>query len=90
MNRKEESSMNVIANYKRCKQHMNKFVRIHTSHGIYTGKIVKLDKQKVYLRVSSKRNGKKATTSFLPFILPLVLFDLLAIVLVSTPCKRFI
>lgn len=81
--------MNAVANYKRCRMHMNKFVRVHTRHGIYTGKIVKLDKQKVYLRVSSKRNGKKATTSFLPFILPLVLYDLLAIVLLSTPYRRF-
>jgi hypothetical protein len=82
--------MNAIANYNKCKKYMNKFVRIHTSNGIYTGKIVKLDKQNVYLKVSSKRDGKKVHTSFFPFILPLVLFDLLAIVLLSTPFVPFI
>jgi hypothetical protein len=63
--------MNAIANYNKCKKYMNKFVRIHTSNGIYTGKIVKLDKQNVYLKVSSKRDGKKVHTSFFPLIFPL-------------------
>jgi hypothetical protein len=82
--------MYALANYNKCKMYMNKFVRIHTTKGIYTGKIVKLDKQKVYLKLTSKRDGKKVHTSFFPFILPLVLFDLLAIVLVSTPFFPFI
>lgn len=65
-----------------CKKYLNREVMIQTTHGTYKGTIVKVDGNKVYLKQS--RNGKKAHISFLPFILPLVLFDLLAIVLLDS------
>lgn len=67
---------------------MNKLVMIKTKNGTYRGKIVKVDKQKVYLKVSSIYNGKKMHISFFPLIIPLVLFDLLAIVLITQPRRR--
>ncbi|CAH1223266.1 hypothetical protein PAECIP111891_05484 [Paenibacillus allorhizoplanae] len=71
-----------------CKKYLNREVTIKTTHGTYRGTIVKVDGHKVYLKQT--RNGKKAHISFLPFLLPLVLFDLLAIFLVeSRPCSPF-
>nr|WP_090824550.1 hypothetical protein [Paenibacillus sp. yr247] len=55
---------------------------IKTAHGDYRGTIVKVDRNKVYLKTT--KNGKNAQISFLPFIIPLVLFDLLAILLLDT------
>ncbi|MFD0676556.1 MULTISPECIES: hypothetical protein [unclassified Paenibacillus] len=75
--------MSVLSNYKKCKMHLNKYVSITTKRGTYRGRIVKVDKKKVYLKVTSFRDGKQAHTSFFPFILPLVLFDLLVIVLLE-------
>lgn len=64
---------------------INRRVKIKTKSGkIHYGKIVKLSKTHVYLEKwgrNRKRNGKASTSFFAPFILPLVLFDLLAIVL---------
>ncbi|WP_310499557.1 hypothetical protein [Paenibacillus qinlingensis] len=75
-----------------CKKYLNREVMIQTTHGTYKGTIVKVDGQQVYLK--QKRTGKKAHISFLPFLIPLVLFDLLAIFLVDTarpfsPCRLF-
>ncbi|RED55492.1 hypothetical protein [Cohnella lupini] len=71
------------------KKYLNRYVKIKTVHGTYKGKIVNVDNGKVYLSnvVSARRNGKdgKAHISFFPFILPLVLFELLVIVLIPTP-----
>jgi len=72
-------------NYAKCKRYMNKQVRITTADGRnIVGKIVSVDKQKVYIQMQRKSNRNKATISFFPFILPLVLFDLLAIVLLDS------
>ncbi|MNI67068.1 hypothetical protein D3C73_1226740 [compost metagenome] len=76
--------MSVYTMKNTCTKYLNRRVRIKTIHGTYTGKIVKVDKTKVYLKVSSYRKKGKAHTSFLPFILPLVLFDLLVIILLDT------
>lgn len=74
--------MTVISNYKKCVRYLNRRVRIKAKNGnVYIGRIVKVDGKKVHLKVSSVHDGKRAHTSFFPFILPLVLFDLLAIVL---------
>lgn len=74
--------------YRICKKYLNREVMIQTTHGTYKGTIVKVDNNKVYLKPA--RNGKKAQISFLPFILPLILFDLLAIALIdSRPCFPF-
>lgn len=70
--------------YQQCKRYMNRYVMIKTKHGTYRGTIVKVDKHKVYLRTfSPSTSGNKARVSFFPIILPLVLFDLLAIVLLT-------
>lgn len=68
-----------------CTKYLNREVMIRTTHGTYKGTIVKVDGNKVYLKPA--RNRKKAHISFLPFIIPLVLFDLLAIFLLDT--RRF-
>lgn len=71
-------------NYALCKRYMNKQVRITTVDGQkLEGKIVKLDRDKVYIQMQHKTGRNKATVSFFPFILPLVLFDLLVIVLLD-------
>lgn len=78
-----------IARYNQCRKYLNRTVEIKTVHGVYRGKLVKVDKHRVYLQ-SSKRADGKATVSFFPFLLPLVLFDLLAIVLLDRGrrCRR--
>ncbi|OPA77438.1 hypothetical protein BVG16_13345 [Paenibacillus selenitireducens] len=82
--------MSSIRNYKKSKKYINKNVQIKTKQGItYRGKIVKVSKNKVYLKVSYVNTGKKAHVSFFPFILPLVLFDLLVIVLLDTRRRAF-
>ncbi|WP_282935563.1 hypothetical protein [Paenibacillus sp. RC67] len=74
--------MSTHHNYKKCKQYMHRQVRITTVHGkTYVGKIVKVDKNKVYIQAVRPAGKNKATVSFFPFILPLVLFDLLVIAL---------
>jgi hypothetical protein len=79
-------------NYLICKKYLNREVMIRTAHGTYKGTIVKVDNNTVYLK--PVRHGNKAQISFLPFLLPLVLFDLLAIFLVDrgpfAPCRPFI
>ncbi|SCW73998.1 hypothetical protein SAMN04487970_103758 [Paenibacillus tianmuensis] len=74
--------------YRTSKKYINKRVRILTTSGAsYEGRIVKVDRNRVYLRTASGSRNK-ATISFLPFILPLVLFDLLVIVLIDRPFRR--
>ncbi|TMV45545.1 hypothetical protein FE783_29030 [Paenibacillus mesophilus] len=69
--------------YKTAHSMINRRVKIRTKTGkSHIGKIVKVTKTHVYLQKSPRvKKGKVGTTFFAPFILPLVLFDLLAIVL---------
>lgn len=76
--------MSALSNYRKCKKYVGRTVRIKAIDGrIYTGKIVKVDNRRVHLKVTSISGGKgnKAHISFFPFIIPLVLFDLLVIAL---------
>ncbi|WP_409345282.1 hypothetical protein [Paenibacillus sp. MBLB4367] len=71
--------------YHRCREYLDREVEITTRHGKYRGTIVKVDRNTVQLR-SRPRGGDryKARTSFFFFpIITLVLFDLLAIALIS-------
>ncbi|EJW14552.1 hypothetical protein M5X00_25505 [Paenibacillus alvei] len=75
----------ISSHYTKSVKYLKKFVKIKDKKGnIYTGTIVKVDKKRVYLKVNSVKHAGKVHTSFIPFILPLVLFDLLAIVLLDT------
>lgn len=61
-----------------CSQHANRLVRIETVDGeVFEGHIVHIDKSILYLSLSTDGT----TRAFLPgsFVLPLVLYDLLAI-----------
>jgi len=80
--------MDTSNKYRACKNYLGHKVLIKTTHGTYKGTIVRVDKNKVYLKtVRSSKN--KAQVSFIPFILPLVLFDLLVIILLdSRPFRR--
>lgn len=91
-NSKGGFEMTAAALHQKSKLYLNKHVKITAKNGIiYTGKITKVNGSKLYLKVSSANDGKKVHTSFFPFILPLVLFDLLAIVLLETsPRRRFL
>lgn len=81
--------MDAVANRKICQQYLHKMVEITTVHGVYRGKIVKVDHHNVYLKTLQTNDDNKATISFFPFILPLVLFDLLVIALLAIPCPFF-
>ncbi|MBD0379935.1 hypothetical protein [Paenibacillus sedimenti] len=79
--------MDTSNKYRVCKNYIGRRVLIKTTQGTYKGTIVKVDKNKVYLKTSRYKN--KAQVSFIPFILPLVLFDLLVIILLdSKPFPR--
>lgn len=68
--------------YRTARLMLGRRVKIRTKAGqTHIGKIVKVTNSRVYLQKTRKRKGKVGTTFFAPFILPLVLFDLLAIVL---------
>lgn len=85
------STLSLNKNYRTCKKYVNRQVRIRTASGTYQGKIVKVDKGKVYLQLSKPhgvKNRNQAHISFFPVILPLVLFDLLVIVLLDTKRPR--
>ncbi|CAG7597655.1 hypothetical protein PAESOLCIP111_00164 [Paenibacillus solanacearum] len=74
--------MSAVSMYKKSKNYIGRTVKIKAKNGnTYTGKIVKVTGKKLYLKVTSVRSGNTVHTSFFPFILPLVLFDLLAITL---------
>ncbi|OAB37831.1 hypothetical protein PMSD_08210 [Paenibacillus macquariensis subsp. defensor] len=82
--------MSTKSHYRTARKHLNKHVKVKTKYGsTFYGEIIKVSPTKMYLKVSSVKSHYKAHTSFAPFILPLVLFDLLAIVLVATPRRRF-
>ncbi|GIP60702.1 hypothetical protein QNH46_18735 [Paenibacillus woosongensis] len=72
------------------RKHLNKRVKIKTKTGaVLYGKIVKVSGNKLYLQVSSvHERGSKAHAAFAPFIIPLVLFDLLAILLLERRRRR--
>lgn len=78
-------------------RYVGRNVRVTTRHGIYEGKVVRLDDDTMYIQPlgPKHRDGNKAHTSFFFFpIIPLVLFDLLAIVLLEgnrcrRPCRPF-
>jgi hypothetical protein len=75
--------MTEIFNYSNCKKYQNQNVRIITKQGVtHIGTVVKVDDKFIYLRPLRSRG--KASVSFFA-VLPLVLFDLLAIVLLTTP-----
>lgn len=82
---KKITSKQLSPHYSKSVKYLKKFVKIKARNGnVYTGTIVKVDKKRVYLKVNSVKHAGKVHTSFFPFILPLVLFDLLAIVLLDT------
>lgn len=61
-----------------CSRHANQLVKVETVDGdVFEGHIVHIDRSILYLRLSNE----EGTRAFLPgaFILPLVLYDLLAI-----------
>jgi hypothetical protein len=75
----------ISEHYHVCRKHLNKEVGVITKQGEeYFGTIVKVNKTHVYLQVHPTISGSQARTSAFG-IIPLVLFDLLAIFLVSTP-----
>lgn len=74
--------------YYNCLQCMNRKVRILTTDGkVHVGKIVKVDRERVYLE--TEQGGPVRTSAFSPYgwgyrrvIIPLSLFTLLAIALI--------
>ena len=82
--------MTVTARAKLARKYVGKPVRIKTKSGaVLYGTIVKVGNGKLYLKtgaVHSKRHQAHAT--FAPVILPLVLFDLLAILLLERRPRR--
>ncbi|GAA4861090.1 hypothetical protein GCM10023310_45560 [Paenibacillus vulneris] len=72
--------------YNQCKKYMHRNVRITTVQGdTYEGKIMKVTHDKVYIQAIRPSGRNQATISFFPFIIPLVLFDLLVIALLDRP-----
>ncbi|NWL87626.1 MULTISPECIES: hypothetical protein [unclassified Paenibacillus] len=69
--------------YQEARKYVNKRVKIKTKTGaVLYGTIIKVSDKKLLLKVSGVHNkGSKAHATFFPFILPLALFDLLAIIL---------
>jgi putative aminopeptidase FrvX len=63
---------------------LNRRVRIKMKSGkTHIGKVVKVTSTHIYLQKNRRKKGKPGTRFFFaPFILPLVLFDLLAIALI--------
>lgn len=74
------------------RKYINRRVKIRTKTGaVLYGTVVKVNSKRLYLRVSSAHSkSSKAHATFAPFILPLVLFDLLAIVLLESRRPRTI
>lgn len=77
--------MATISRFKQAKGYLNKPVKIRTKTGaVLYGTIVKVSDKKLYLKVSAAHSkGSGAHATFVPFIIPLVLFDLLAIILLQ-------
>ncbi|MBA9088513.1 preprotein translocase subunit YajC [Fontibacillus solani] len=76
--------------YKQARKYLNKPVRIKTKTGaVLYGTIVKVTANKLHLKLESVHpKGSKAHATFVPFIIPLVLFDLLAIILLERRRRR--
>lgn len=74
----------------KARAYLNKRVKIRTKTGaVLYGTIVKVTGKKLYLNTSSLHSrDTKAHVTFAPLILPLVLFDLLAIILLERPRRR--
>ncbi|RCX20474.1 hypothetical protein DFP94_103205 [Fontibacillus phaseoli] len=72
------------------RKYLGKPVRIKTKTGaVFYGKIVKVGNGRLYLKTEAVHNkGSKAHATFAPIILPLVLFDLLAILLLERRPRR--
>lgn len=72
--------------YMGVRKHINKRVEIKTKSGaVLYGTIVKVNGNKLYLKVTGvHRKSSKSYATFAPLIIPLVLFDLLAIFLIGT------
>ncbi|QGQ96211.1 hypothetical protein EHS13_15660 [Paenibacillus psychroresistens] len=69
--------MNSSTIRKKSNEYLHKRVRIKAKNGnIYTGFLVRVDDNKLLLRVTAISNGKKVQTAFFPFFLPLFFFDL--------------
>ncbi|MEF2967122.1 hypothetical protein V3851_14890 [Paenibacillus sp. M1] len=81
----------MTARAKLARKYVGKPVRIKMKTGaVLYGRIVKVSGGKLYLKTSSVHSkGSKAHATFAPIILPLVLFDLLAILLLERrPIRR--
>lgn len=72
------------------RKYINRRVKIKTKTGaVLYGTVVKVNNKRLYLKVSSAHSkSSKAHATFAPFILPLVLFDLLAIALLESRRPR--
>jgi ferredoxin-fold anticodon binding domain-containing protein len=79
---REVTAMTAI--YHSCRSLLNRRVRIRMKSGeTHIGKVVKVTNTHVYLQKSRRKKGKTGTRFFFaPFILPLVLFNLLTIALI--------
>ncbi|WP_334073660.1 MULTISPECIES: hypothetical protein [Paenibacillus] len=82
--------MTLSAITKRARSYVGKRVRIKTRTGaVLYGTVEKVKGGKLYLRTKSVHpKGSKAHATFAPVILPLVLFDLLAILLLEGRPRR--
>ena len=78
--------MSVHDRRNQCLRYLNQNVQVKTIHGMtYRGRLINVDHERAYLQVSSidRPNDGRAHISFFPFIIPLVLFDLLVIALID-------
>lgn len=75
---------------KQARKYVGKPVRIKTKTGaVLYGTVLKVANGKLYLKAGSVHSkGSKAHATFAPVILPLVLFDLLAILLLERRPRR--
>jgi len=82
--------MNTSDIYMKSKMYQNKCVQVTTRQGMtYRGRIVRVSSDKVYLQMERPTDrDKKVHISWFPFLIPLVLFDLLAIVLITERPRR--
>lgn len=82
--------MTLQAKMKRALRYVGKRVRIKTKTGaVLYGTVEEVKSGKLYLRTESVHpRSSKAHATFAPAILPLVLFDLLAIILLDGRPRR--
>lgn len=77
--------------YEKAQRYLHRQVKVKTKTGatLY-GTIEKVTPTKLYLKVNSIHNkGSKVHATVTPFVLPLVLFDLLAILLLQRRRRFF-